>query len=81
MTYDDSTANNNDGTVTNATWTTDGKYDGALDFDGTGDYVTIPVAAVSSVSDEITIAFLQYGSSACTTRYANGKFLGDGQYH
>ncbi len=33
-------AGTNDGTITNATWT-DGRLCGALEFDGTGDYVTI----------------------------------------
>ena len=36
----DETANNNDGTITGATWTT-GKFDDALDFDGSWDYVEL----------------------------------------
>jgi len=38
--YDDSD-NNNDGTITGATWSTSGKFGKCLSFDGTGDYVTI----------------------------------------
>jgi hypothetical protein len=32
----------NNGTVTGATWTSSGKYDGAYSFDGTDDYVSFP---------------------------------------
>jgi len=47
-------AGSNDGTVTNATWTT-GKLDGALDFDGSGDYVSLQsIAALEGNS--VTIA-------------------------
>lgn len=36
----DMTGNGNSGSVTQATWTSSGKYDGAFDFDGNGDSVT-----------------------------------------
>ena len=35
-------ASNNDGTITGANWTTNGKNGGALSFDGNNDYVQIP---------------------------------------
>jgi hypothetical protein len=37
----DSTSNKNDGNINNASWTT-GKYNKALSFDGSWDYVTLP---------------------------------------
>ena len=40
-TTNDVSSSNNHGTITGATWTTDGKYDKALYFDGDGDYVTV----------------------------------------
>ncbi len=40
ITYDE-TANDNDGTVYGASWTTEGKFNNALDFDGDGDYVDL----------------------------------------
>jgi hypothetical protein len=41
-TANDSTGNNHAGTVFGATWSTSGKMDGALDFDGVNDYVSAP---------------------------------------
>jgi len=41
-THYDSTANDNDGTVTGATQDAVGKIDGADGFDGSGDYVSVP---------------------------------------
>jgi parallel beta-helix repeat protein len=47
-------AGNNDGNVVNATWTT-GKLEGALDFDGNGDYVSLPSIATLE-GNSVTIA-------------------------
>lgn len=41
-TASDSSGNGKDGTVSGATWTTSGKSNGALDFDGVDDYVSLP---------------------------------------
>ena len=38
----DETVYNNDGSVDGATWTTSGKFGGCLDFDGSGDHVSVP---------------------------------------
>lgn len=38
----DSSGYLNDGTIHGATWTTYGAYGGALEFDGTDDYVEVP---------------------------------------
>ncbi|MHC4397449.1 MAG: LamG-like jellyroll fold domain-containing protein [Planctomycetota bacterium] len=59
----------NDGNVVNATWTT-GKLDGALDFDGSGDYVSIPsIAALEGNS--VTIAAWIYGNDFGTSSTYN----------
>ena len=42
----------NDGTITGAAWSLEGKYDRALDFDGTSDYVTV---ATGEIIDQNTI--------------------------
>ena len=39
----DMTGNGNSGSVTQATWTSLGKYNGAFDFDGTGDSITTSI--------------------------------------
>lgn len=52
----DSSGNDNDGTIYGATWTTDGKFGNALDFDGTDDYVDLPSDMVDITSD-FTVAF------------------------
>jgi len=41
-TLKDNSGNGNDGTIYGATWTTDGKFGSALQFDGVNDYVEIP---------------------------------------
>src|SRR5687768_2102092 len=41
----DSSGNAHTGTITGATWTTTGRFGGALSFDGTNDWVTVADAA------------------------------------
>ncbi len=53
----DSSGNNNDGTVTNASWT-DGIHGGALSFDGSGDYVDIPTTIGSTTAGSISFWFI-----------------------
>ena len=43
-TVGDSSGAGNQGTITSATWTVNGKYGRALTFDGTSSYVTVPDA-------------------------------------
>ena len=50
----DSTDNNNDGTVTGATYVT-GKYGQALSFDGIDDYVTVPDDSTLDIDSAITL--------------------------
>ena len=51
----DSSGNHNNGTISNATWTTAGKYGDALSFNGTNAMVTIPNAASLDLTTGITL--------------------------
>jgi len=51
----DSSASGNDGTVSGALWVT-GKINGALDFDGQDDYVSIPNESDFDITTNITVA-------------------------
>lgn len=59
----DSSGNAYDATVSRATWTTKGRFDGALNFSG-GEYMSIPIGVLSSINKQITISMWQYGKSA-----------------
>lgn len=59
----DETANNNDGTITGATWTT-GKFGSALAFDGDGDYVSFPGQQHIPDGSPFTIAAWVYWTAA-----------------
>ena len=51
----DTSGNGNNGTITNATWSTSGKYGDALKFNGTSALVTIPDAASLQLSTGMTL--------------------------
>ena len=51
----DASGNGNNGTITNATWATSGKYGDALQFNGTSALVTIPDAASLHLSSGMTL--------------------------
>ena len=51
----DASGNGNNGTITNATWSTSGKYGDALQFNGTNALVTIPDAASLHLSTGMTL--------------------------
>ena len=51
----DASGNGNNGTIANATWSTSGKYGGALQFNGTNALVTIPDAASLHLSTGMTL--------------------------
>ena len=54
----DDSGNNNDGTVDGATWTSNGKVRGALQFDGVDDYVSCPKSGLLNFgTSDFTIAF------------------------
>ena len=54
-TVTDASGNGNNGTITNATWVTTGKYGDALKFNGTSALVTIPDAASLHLSTGMTL--------------------------
>ena len=55
-TLDDSSGNGNNGTITNATWTTDGKFGDALDFTGASNsWVTIPDSSSLNLTSAMTL--------------------------
>ncbi len=60
----DSSAYGYDGTVTGYTgnWTTEGHIDGALNFNGSSTQVSVPLAALTSITTKVTIALWQYGN-------------------
>ncbi|MGB7053997.1 MAG: LamG-like jellyroll fold domain-containing protein, partial [bacterium] len=53
-TASDETANNNDGTISGATWTT-GRFGFALSFDGVDDYVQMSDAASLDITGDLTL--------------------------
>ena len=54
-TVTDASGNGNNGTVTNTTWSTSGKYGGALQFNGTNALVTVPDTASLHLSSGMTL--------------------------
>jgi len=54
----DLSGNGNDGTVTSASWTSSGKYDGAFEFDGVNDLITI--------SDDVSLCVAEQDDSTAT---------------
>ena len=54
-TVSDASGNGNNGTITNATWSTSGKYGEALQFNGSSSLVTIPDAASLHLSTGMTL--------------------------
>ena len=54
-TVTDASGNGNNGTITNATWSTSGKYGEALQFNGTNALVTIPDAASLHLTSGMTL--------------------------
>ena len=74
----DVSGNGNNGTVTNAIWNSSGKYGGAMQFDGNGDYVNItnivPFNFERNDSFTFSVWFKSSGSSATQSllgRYDN----------
>ena len=66
-TVNDSSGNGNNGTITNATWTTSGKYGDALVFNGTNALVTIPDAASLHLTTGMTLEAWVNPSSVTST--------------
>lgn len=78
-TAQDSSGRDNDGTITNATWTMDGKYGRALSFDGSGDYVDLgdvtflDGATATTFSAWIKPAALNANHAVLRKWYASGQ--------
>ena len=65
----DASGNGNNGTVANTTWSTSGKYGGALQFNGTSSLVTIPDAASLHLSSGMTLeAWVDPSTVECSWR-------------
>ena len=60
----DASGNNNKGTLSNATWTTSGKYGKALSFNGTSSVVNIPDAASLRLTSAMTVEAWVYPTAA-----------------
>ncbi len=60
----DASGNGNTGTISGATWTTQGKYGGALDFNGTSSLVAIPASTSLNVSSAMTLEAWVYPTAA-----------------
>jgi hypothetical protein len=56
----DSSGNNYNGTITGATWFNDPVHGWCLNFDGSGDWVSIPDTAALNITGDITIAAWVY---------------------
>ena len=60
----DETENNNDGTVSGASWTEDGKFGNALNFDGENDLISVPYQRVL-IPEHLTLeAWIKKSSNA-----------------
>ena len=61
----DETTNDNDGAINGATWTAEGKFDNALNFDGLNDLVAVPYSQSIGELPELTLeAWIKRNSQA-----------------
>jgi hypothetical protein len=79
-TVTDASGNNNTGTISHATWTTAGKFGGALVFNGTSAKVTIPdVPSLRFTTDMTLAAWVK--PSKVTSAWRDIIYKGDGNYY
>ncbi len=72
-------AGGNHGSISGATWA-QGKYGGALDFDGVDDYVNIGEPNDLMISGGMTVtAWIKHGEALTSNQYVIGKMGGSGQ--
>ena len=76
----DSSGNGNNGTITNATWTTSGKYGDALVFNGTNALVTIPDAASLHLTTGMTLE-AWVNPSTITSAWTDVVYKGNDNYY
>ena len=74
----DVSGNGNNGTITGATWTTSGKYGGALVFNGTNAPVTIPDSTSLNLTTGMTLE-AWVNPSTVTTAWAGPDLQGQRQ--
>ena len=67
-TVKDSSGRNNTGAISNATWTTSGKFGNALSFNGTNAWVTIPDAASLDLTTGMTLEAWIFPTTTTGTR-------------
>ena len=63
----DASGNNNTGTLANATWTTSGKFGGALTFNGTSSMVSVPDNNTLDLTNGMTLSAWVYPTSSTAT--------------
>src|SRR5262249_13372083 len=76
----DASGNGHTGTISNATWTTAGRYGGALSFDGTDALVTIPDAAALRLTTGMTRE-AWVNPAAVSSDWRDVLYKGDDNYY
>ena len=76
----DSSGNGNNGTIANGTWSTSGKYAGALQFNGTSSVVTIPDSASLHLSSGMTLE-AWVDPSTVTSAWRDVVYKGDDNFY
>ena len=76
----DSSGNGNNGTITNATWTTSGKYGDALVFNGTNALVTIPDSTLLHLTTGMTLE-AWVNPSTVTSAWTDVIYKGNDNYY
>jgi hypothetical protein len=79
-TVSDASGNKNTGTISGATWTTAGKFGGALVFNGTSAKVTIPDAPSLRLTTDMTLA-AWVKPSKVTSAWRDVIYKGDDNYY
>jgi hypothetical protein len=74
----DSSGNNYNGTITGATWFNDPVHGWCLNFDGSGDWVSIPDTAALNITGDITIAAWVYLAKGGAEQSIVAKTLSNG---
>jgi hypothetical protein len=74
----DASGNGNDGTINGATWTNDGKFGSALQFDGDNDFVRVLDNASLDLTEEVTVEAWIRGQGAGFTSVVQQENIGYG---
>jgi len=76
----DASGTGNGGSIGSATWTTSGKYGGALSFNGTNARVTVPDAPSLRLTNAMTLEAWVY-PTAITNKWRDVVYKGDDNYY